>query len=220
MITGCSPDCCKSVLRKDFHPAKTDRKPPSCQARKAEAIAQASHVSNLGCTHNGELSCTRVSSVDEALQEIVAKGEPLGLGIDAPMWWSSGVGGGRKSDEAAAYFGGVRCALSLVAPGVVDPGTTEGHGQKSRQAASPRGREEQVERRLARFSTSRAPQVWKTLKTATSPLGKLPLIAGCWTHRIRELQVKRLLSLQLWAGPSQSGWSTFMFRLGSVSLCV
>ena len=40
-----------------------------------------------------------VSSVDQAVEEISGKGEPLGLGIDAPMWWSSASGGGRKSDE-------------------------------------------------------------------------------------------------------------------------
>ncbi len=48
---------------------------------------------------DGEISCTRVSSVDEAVEAIADKGEPCALGVDAPMWWSSGVGGGRKSDE-------------------------------------------------------------------------------------------------------------------------
>ena len=41
-----------------------------------------------------------VSSVDDAVHRIVDKGKPLGLGIDAPMWWSSHRGGGRKADEA------------------------------------------------------------------------------------------------------------------------
>ena len=47
----------------------------------------------------GGLSCDTVSSVDEAVRRIVSNGRPLGLGIDAPMWWSSGEGGGRKADE-------------------------------------------------------------------------------------------------------------------------
>ena len=49
--TGYSPDCCKSVLRHEFRPAKIDRKPPSGQAHKAQTNAHTLHVSNLGCTH-------------------------------------------------------------------------------------------------------------------------------------------------------------------------
>ena len=51
----------------------------------------------LSC--DGDLSSARVSSVDQAAELIVDRGKPLGLGIDAPMWWSAGVGGGRRSDE-------------------------------------------------------------------------------------------------------------------------
>ena len=47
---------------------------------------------------SGLLRCSTVSSVDEAANRIVATGEPLGIGIDAPMWWSAGRGGGRKVD--------------------------------------------------------------------------------------------------------------------------
>ena len=42
---------------------------------------------------SGGLNCTTVSSVDEATGRIIQQGEPLALGIDAPMWWSSGKGG-------------------------------------------------------------------------------------------------------------------------------
>ena len=48
---------------------------------------------------SGGTDCFTVSSVDEAVQRIASKGKPLGLGIDAPMWWSSHRGGGRKADE-------------------------------------------------------------------------------------------------------------------------
>ena len=47
----------------------------------------------------GALCCTTVSSVDKAAEKIIAKGKPLGLGIDAPMWWSTRGGGGREADE-------------------------------------------------------------------------------------------------------------------------
>lgn len=48
---------------------------------------------------SGGLKCASVSSVDEAVELIVSQGEPLGLGIDAPMWWSSDRAGRRKADE-------------------------------------------------------------------------------------------------------------------------
>ena len=48
---------------------------------------------------DGGLSCKTVSSVDEAVKQIACKGEPLGLGIDAPMWWSSDKFGRRKADK-------------------------------------------------------------------------------------------------------------------------
>ena len=47
---------------------------------------------------SGRTSCTTVSSVDEAVKTIAAAGTPLGVGIDAPMWWSATAGGGRKAD--------------------------------------------------------------------------------------------------------------------------
>ena len=45
------------------------------------------------------LYCTTVSSVDEAFKQIVRRGTPLGLGIDAPMWWTARKKGWRKADE-------------------------------------------------------------------------------------------------------------------------
>ena len=48
---------------------------------------------------SGDVRCETVSSVDEAVKTITAVGEPLGLGINAPMWWSiAGEGGGRRAD--------------------------------------------------------------------------------------------------------------------------
>lgn len=47
---------------------------------------------------SGAVRCETVSSVDEAVKAVTAEGEPLGLGIDAPMWWSAGEGGGRRAD--------------------------------------------------------------------------------------------------------------------------
>ena len=47
----------------------------------------------------GGFCCSTVSSVDEAVERIFAQGEPLGVGIDAPMWWSTRSGGSRKVDE-------------------------------------------------------------------------------------------------------------------------
>ena len=41
-----------------------------------------------------------VSSVDQAMEQIVEKDNPLGIGIDAPLWWSSREGGGRLVDES------------------------------------------------------------------------------------------------------------------------
>lgn len=45
------------------------------------------------------LDCATVSSVDEAVEQIVCRGRPLGVGIDAPMWWSSHEGAGREVDD-------------------------------------------------------------------------------------------------------------------------
>ena len=47
----------------------------------------------------GGLRCDTVSSVHQAVTKIEAAGEPLGLGIDAPMWWCAGEGGGRMVDQ-------------------------------------------------------------------------------------------------------------------------
>ena len=47
---------------------------------------------------SGELECYTVSSVAEAVERIVSTGEPLGLGIDAPMWWSASESGWRMAD--------------------------------------------------------------------------------------------------------------------------
>ena len=47
---------------------------------------------------SGHVCCATVSSVDEAAKKITAVGEPLALGIDAPMWWSACQGGGRVAD--------------------------------------------------------------------------------------------------------------------------
>lgn len=47
---------------------------------------------------SGWLCCDTVSSVEEAVERIVGAGMPLGIGIDAPMWWSAGPGSGRCAD--------------------------------------------------------------------------------------------------------------------------
>ena len=50
----------------------------------------------------GEVSCWTVSSVQQAVETLknaMRQSEPLGLGIDAPMWWSARKGGGRKADD-------------------------------------------------------------------------------------------------------------------------
>jgi hypothetical protein len=44
-------------------------------------------------------TATTVSSVEEAVKRIAEQGEPRGLGIEAPMWWSTRPGGGRKVDQ-------------------------------------------------------------------------------------------------------------------------
>ena len=49
---------------------------------------------------SGETRCKTVSSVHEAVEWIIKEaGTPLGVGIDAPMWWSAVAGGGRRADE-------------------------------------------------------------------------------------------------------------------------
>ena len=47
---------------------------------------------------SGAVRCETVSSVDEAVNTVTAMGKPLGLGIDAPMWWSAAEGGRRRAD--------------------------------------------------------------------------------------------------------------------------
>ena len=47
----------------------------------------------------GVLRCASVSSVDDAVKRVHDEGTPLGIGIDAPMWWSSRRGAGRMADE-------------------------------------------------------------------------------------------------------------------------
>ena len=44
-------------------------------------------------------ACQTVSSVDDAVAAVTSRGKPLGLGIDAPMWWSGKRGGGRRVDQ-------------------------------------------------------------------------------------------------------------------------
>jgi predicted nuclease with RNAse H fold len=44
---------------------------------------------------NGSFKTWLCSSVDEALTKIV---RPTSVGIDCPLWWSSGAGGGRRAD--------------------------------------------------------------------------------------------------------------------------
>ena len=46
----------------------------------------------------GNTRCKTVSSVDEAVKWIDAAGTPLGVGIDAPMWWSAAAGGGLRAN--------------------------------------------------------------------------------------------------------------------------
>ena len=47
--------------------------------------------------------CVTVSSVDEAAERIRGAGEPRGMGIDAPMWWSSAEGGQRAADRRVRH---------------------------------------------------------------------------------------------------------------------
>ena len=46
---------------------------------------------------NEKLETYCVSSTDEAMSKI--NGEPLGMGIDAPLWWSSGRSSDRLADQ-------------------------------------------------------------------------------------------------------------------------
>jgi hypothetical protein len=46
---------------------------------------------------NGEYECRTLSSVEEVLKYVAFA--PLGVGVDCPLWWSTGKGGGRKADK-------------------------------------------------------------------------------------------------------------------------
>ena len=47
---------------------------------------------------SGAVRCETVSSVDETVKALTTVGKPLGLGIDAPMWWLACEGGDRSAD--------------------------------------------------------------------------------------------------------------------------
>ena len=47
---------------------------------------------------SGRLCCATVSSVEEAVNRIIQEGMPLGIGIDAPMWWSASPRAWRCAD--------------------------------------------------------------------------------------------------------------------------
>jgi predicted nuclease with RNAse H fold len=51
--------------------------------------------------HGGRFSTNCLSCADEAIKYLVEKlvEKPDGIGIDAPMWWSSGVSGDRRADQ-------------------------------------------------------------------------------------------------------------------------
>lgn len=46
---------------------------------------------------SGECETACVSCADEAVSLVTTP--PLGVGVDAPLWWSSGKSGGRKADK-------------------------------------------------------------------------------------------------------------------------
>jgi predicted nuclease with RNAse H fold len=48
---------------------------------------------------DGKYKTRCVGCVDEAMEWICEIGRPNGVGIDCPLWWSSGQGGGRKADQ-------------------------------------------------------------------------------------------------------------------------
>ena len=64
--------------------------------KKAFGVAIIEESGNTFC------KCKTVSSVDEAKNWIVAVAsgrDPLGIGIDAPLWWSAAAGGDRLVDK-------------------------------------------------------------------------------------------------------------------------
>src|SRR5258708_39832371 len=54
---------------------------------------------------NGTCVTKCVSGADEALNWICKFGRPKGAGIDCPLWWASGQGGGRTPHQAVADQG-------------------------------------------------------------------------------------------------------------------
>ncbi len=57
-------------------------------------------VKSFGLTKlylNGTYEAQTLSSVDDVMGCL--EDQPLGVGIDCPLWWSTGKGGGRKADE-------------------------------------------------------------------------------------------------------------------------
>ena len=106
---------------------------------------------------SSQLRCVTVSSVDEAVKSIHASGEPSGIGIDAPLWWSAARGGGRLADErirkryriksgtvqsanslrGAALAGGALLA-SLVRREFPNIGITESHPKALLRALDPK----------------------------------------------------------------------------------
>ena len=48
---------------------------------------------------SGGLQCSTVSSVEEAVDRIAGMDAPLGLGIDAPMWWAASESSWRMADR-------------------------------------------------------------------------------------------------------------------------
>ena len=64
------------------------------------AVPDGKDASGLALPNDaGELRCDTVSCVEHALPRIIVNGELLGLGIDAPMWWSAREGGSRCVDD-------------------------------------------------------------------------------------------------------------------------
>lgn len=58
----------------------------------------------------GCLKSENLSSVDEAVgfvQSFFGRTAPKGAGIDAPLWWSGGKGGGRRADQRLRRYYGI-----------------------------------------------------------------------------------------------------------------
>jgi predicted nuclease with RNAse H fold len=59
-------------------------------------------VDNFGVAalrEDGTYDTKCVSCADDAMNWVRSLGRPNGVGIDCPLWWSSGRGGGRKADQ-------------------------------------------------------------------------------------------------------------------------